>query len=765
MNLIMFLRLAGRNFWLMLMCGAVAASIVFHLTKNEKKEYQTKTVLNTGLVSGYNIESSTSTRIDYAFITNEIENILSAIKSRQTHEELAAHLLAAALLQHSEADSVLTEASFQKLKKEIPPSVWDSLADYSSFDNTLMNVKAWRDRNDDNIVEKLLEEGHPFFGVETLQSNIATKREGMTDMIQMTFTSTDPALCRYTLLHLIDITVSKHRGIKEGQTSNVLAYFEDATNASVKELREREDGLLQFMVNNKIINYYEQTRFIAGKKEDLDELYFSERMKLAAADSARSNLEWQLSKRVNLPKLNEEIVKQRSNLATVSGRIAQLEIGLLDTFINSNPLPAFGVRDVHEDIKSKLAKLSSQKTLKDLQQKSDQLKSNMRRAADATFSIMRTPDGIEIRNLLNSWLNKWLEVEEVSARLDVFAQRKEEFDQTYARFAPWGSRIKRIEREISVSERSYLENLHSLNVARMHRYNTLMSTNLRVVDAPQYPDKAKPSKRMLSVIVSFIAAFILVLVTALAIELLDSSLKDPENAKKTIGLELFTAFPKLPSNWLTHHKYDYVLLLDRSVEQLLQHIKIDLRQFSRTYIARVGIMSTLDGDGKSFIASHMIAKLRVNGNRVLYLRPLVHKSLRKDPPEHEDNRFYHVDHTLFDKEDEADLLPNENVAWHNYNYIVTEMPPLMAGHYPAKMLNQMDISILVARANRSWMSADRRAVEIAAKMTKNPCRLVLDAVRVDLLESSLGEIPRRRSFLRRIIKKLAKRNWTRTKTE
>lgn len=761
MNFIMFLRLVGRNFWLMFMCGVTAASLVFYLTQNEKKEYQTKTVLNTGLVSGYNIESNSSTRIDYAFIANEIENILSAIKSRQTHEELAAHLLAYALLQRSVADSVLTEASFLKLKKEIPPSVWTALVDEYSFDNTLTNIKSWRDRNDDNIVEALLEESHPFFGVETLQSNIATKREGTTDMIQMSFTSTDPALCRYTLIRLTEIAVSKHRAIKEGQTSNVLSYFEQATSESVRELKEREDGLLQFMVNNKIINYYEQTRFIAGKKEDLDELYFSERMKLAAADSARSNLEWQLSKRINLPQLNEEIVKQRHNLANISGRIAQFEIGLLDTINNNYSTPIIGVRDVRQDIKFKLAKASDQKSLKDLQQKSDQLKTNMRRAADATFTIMRTPDGIEIRNMLNSWLNKWIEVEEVSARLNVFTQRKQEFDETYARFAPWGSRIKRIEREISVSERSYLENLHSLNVARMHRYNTLMSTNLRVVDPPQYPDKAKASKRIMSVIIAFLAAFIIVLVTALAFELLDGSLKDPDNAKKLIGLELFTAFPKLPRNWLTHHKYDYVMLLDRSVEQLLQHIKIDLRQFTRTYVARVGIMSTLDGDGKSFIAAQMIAKLRVNGNRVLYLRPQPHKPQSPDIYEHEDNRFYAVDHTLFDKEDEADLLTDENVAWHHYNYIVTVMPPLMAGHYPAKMLNQMDISILVARANRTWMPADRRAVQIAAKMTKNPCRLVLNATRVDLLESSLGELPRRRSFLRRIIKKIAKRNWSR----
>ena len=755
MNLVMILRLLGRHIGLMLLCGATASALVFQMTKNEKKEYQTKTILNTGLVSGYNIESNSSTRIDYAFIGNEIENILSLIRSRQTLDELAENLLAQALIQRTASDSIITVTSLRKLQTQIPPSVHDEIVDYNSFENTLLKIKEWHNQHSDNIIKTLLESGDPLFGVESIEKNVTTKREGTTDMISITYTTTDPAVCRNTLVKLTEISIARHRSIKEGQTSNVLEFFQEATKESGDSLRNKEDGLLNFMVNNKIINYYEQTRFIAGKKEDLDEMYFSEMMKLAAADSARRTLEVQLKNRVSLPQLNQEIIKQREALSNVSARIAQLEIGLLDTFNTATEQNA--APDARKKIKADFVKNGDQNSLAALRQRSDQLKNSLRKSAESTFAAMRTPEGIEVKNMLTSWLNKWLEVEEILARLKVFKQRKEEFDQTYARFAPWGSRIKRLEREIGVAEKSYLENLHSYNVARMHKYNTMMSTNLRIVDPPQYPDNPKASKRTMLVVVAFLAGFILIFVFALTLELLDGTLRDPENAQKTVGLDLFTAFAKLPRRWEKNRKYDYGLIMDRSTEQLLQHIKIDLRTFTRTHIARIAFISTTDRDGKSFVASHMIEKLREKGNRVLYIRP--QKDFQKVKNPHEDDRFYIVDHKLVDKEDEADLLPDENVGWHNFNYILTEMPALIHGNYPAKMFNQMDITLLVARANRTWTLADRRAVGIISRMTQNPCRLVLNATRVDLLENSIGEIPRRRSIIRRMIKKIARRDW------
>jgi hypothetical protein len=47
---------------------------------------------------------------------------------------------------------------------------------------------------------------------------------------------------------------------------------------------------------------------------------------------------------------------------------------------------------------------------------------------------------------------------------------------------PAGATIKRLEREISVSEQGYLELLHGLNLAKLKLQDNEMSSNLKAID-------------------------------------------------------------------------------------------------------------------------------------------------------------------------------------------------------------------------------------------------------------------------------------------
>ncbi|MBL7815591.1 MAG: hypothetical protein JNL70_11285 [Saprospiraceae bacterium] len=733
MNFINFLRLVSRNWLLLSLSMLTAAAVTFHLTRDTPKEYQSHTVINTGLVSGYNIESSNGGRIDYAYTNNEMENILGIARSRETQEEVLARLLAQALIQTAPSVEIISAAAFEDLKKDINSTVRTQIVDNQSFETTLNNIKAWRDNPEDNNIKAILSGKHPLWGIEHLQEMVI-KREGNSDMVRFSYTSTDPSVCRNTIKILTDIFFQKYRANKEGQTSDVLAFFENATQESAATLNGKEDNMLNFMVNNKIINYYEQTRFIAAKKEDLDELYFKEMMRLAAADSARRNLEAQIGSRINLPKINQNLARQRNQLAQASSRAAALEIGSL------------------EDTTAQI----DTRQLNQINTQIEYLRKEMRHNADATFAVERTPEGIDTKNVLAQWLTQWIDVEQGLARLNVFRERKSEFDRIYSRFAPWGSKIKRLEREIDVAERAYLENLHSYNQARLHKFNMMLSGNLRVVDAPFFPDKPKPSKRAMLIIVAGLAGLILPLALMIALELLDKSLRDPENAAATTGLALFAAFPKLPKNWMQHNRVNFPLIVERSVEQLLQHLKIDLKLHSKNVVARLAFLSPNSGDGKTMIASATVQKLRSYGYRVLFLRP----DNLSEGTTHEDDLFYKADFTLFEKEDELDLIDNQNIGWHRCQYIVTEIPAIGSGNFPAKLLSQVDVTLLVCRANRTWSNADRRALATVNQFLKRPARLILNATRLDLLEDSLGELPRKRSVLRRWVKRLARRNWT-----
>ena len=708
----------------MLLAGIILAAVVFYGTLNEKKEFTSHTLLNTGLVSGYNLESSGGAKIDYAYTNNEMENLLSLASSYEMMEELAMNLLAEYIILDEPNPSQITLEGWEEMKSQDIHEVRLLIKVDGDLEKTLANIQRYRAEQEENPVQLLLYGKHPFFGIEHLQE-LQVLREGKSDQIRFKYSTTDPAVCRYTLQKLTKIFIHRHRTIKQIQSTDVLEFFEKATREAQDNLDAKEDRLLSFMIQNKIINYYEQTRYIAAAKEDLDEMYFLELMDLAAADSALSRIEAEMEKQVSLPELNTSLVLKRNELSKLTSRIAEYELFRLDSF------PA------------------DQSVFLDLKEQASQLKNDIRQTASASFAINRTPEGVELKNLLTQWLNKVMDVEQAMARLAIFKQRKIEFEEIYSKFAPWGSRIKRYEREIDVAERAYLENLHSYNQARLHKFNMMMSANLKVIDQPILPVKPAGSKRKMLIIVAFLVGFILVLACVTALELLDNSLKNPLRASEQIGLEVAGAFPVFPALVGNKEKIDYQQVRGRSLGQFMQHIKLDLRQTNQTTCQpkRIAMISTRQHEGKSFVTQMAVEKLRACGERVAHIFP--------KPPlpnRHPDDFHYTPDIHFFEKKSEAALVKETAFSDKDYQYIFLELPGLLTDTYPVDLLSQYNLTMLVARANRSWNHADTKALKSFRQGISSVPKLVLNGIQPEALEDSLGEIPKYRSKLRQRVK-------------
>jgi uncharacterized protein involved in exopolysaccharide biosynthesis len=73
---------------------------------------------------------------------------------------------------------------------------------------------------------------------------------------------------------------------------------------------------------------------------------------------------------------------------------------------------------------------------------------------------------------------------------------------------PAGATIKRLEREISVSEQGYLELLHGLNLAKLKLQDNEMSSNLKAIDPPFYPLSPNPTKRAINIAAAFIGGIL-----------------------------------------------------------------------------------------------------------------------------------------------------------------------------------------------------------------------------------------------------------------
>lgn len=690
MTFIEIIRLIARYFVYIIACAILLSGLVFWSTKNGKKQYSTHTLLNTGLISGYNIESNKSSRVDYAFTNNEIENLINLATSYETNKELSARVIARVLMDNEQGKLPLLPENHEDVRKSLAP-LDIQVSQFSDANELYEYLSQVREADQYNPVYRLTNSDDPFFGVEQLET-ITVMREGSSDMIRMEYSSIDPFMSQYTLELLTEIFISKHKGIKEGQSESVINFFEEATTKTSNKLKNAEDMLLRFRVDNQIINYYEQTRFISGNKEELDKQYQEELKVLAGAESALAKIEDEIADNSMLPLIQTEIADNRQALSGYVSQVSQMEL-IKDTLPTSS-----------EELITKRI----------LNSRIDSLKASMALAAEKVMMINQTPDGIETKDLLGQWLTNTIAKEESAARLKVMERRQKEYETIYDRFAPLGSTLKRLEREIDVAEREYLENLHSFNQARLHKYNMLMSSNLKVIDAPYYPIKPEKSKRAMMIALAFIVGLVLPAALLIALEMMDSSLKKPENAREATKLAVAGILPKVKQSKKSQ-KIDFKKLSNQALNLFFQQLMAECPQ--DTTPKEVIVISMDEGEGKSFLIEQ-IREYRAQSRR---------------------QHLSQLESSLDKAEEEFEF---------------TELPAILHNSYDRKTVTKAQAHVLVCRADRRWTAADKHALKVYKKITGQKPLLLLNGVSTHVMEEIVGEIPRKRSWLRRLVKQL-----------
>lgn len=683
MSFLHFVNLLLKNIkWLILIPLTMAASI-YYFTRNEKKIFSSETVIYTGIASGYNL--SGYNKADFFATSNAFDNLLSIINSRETKEQVAIQLLSSHLFLKKFDPSVLSWGADNELKKIIPDSVKKQLVK-PSLPETVSAVEDFMQADDKNLIYVLLNSDNPYYSVNSLQ-NIKAVRMSSSDLVKVSYETNDAAICKHTLELMIETFVKKHKLLRQGQTDSVIAYFEKETHNSFRRLDSVEQIFLEFNKQNDIINYYEQTKAVAGEKENLDAQNHNLEMERMATGSTLNKVNDNIKGRIYQTLYSPMIMAEREKLSDVYTKIALSEV-------------------INKDDNSGATK----KYTDSLKNVSESIEKNLRNSLDKLYAETNTPNGIPTKTILDEWLKATLSFEQSKARLTVMDKRKKEFKEQYKKLAPLGATLKKIERQIQASEQEYLELLHGLNQARLTQQNNELTSNLTVVDPPYLPLKANSSKRKILIIVGFLAGFIVVLAIILTNSLLNKTLQEPLRAKKLIGLPILSIYPLLknPSDFIARANL-------RMVQQLLSVINETEKP------AIIGITSVEKGEGKSTIASIWENELKRLGFVVSR-----RTQLNEDP-----------------------ITQKEGI-------VLVEMPPLEDMIMKKGMSPELTHVFLICRANRVWRKMDKTLLELFAKVVPLPLIPVLNGVETDFAEDYIGEVPKKRTGIRAILKRLIK---------
>ena len=192
------------------------AGLVFLLTKNQAKTYSSNTTIYTGIASGYSIGSQGSTGIDYFGVNNAFDNLINIINSRSTLEDVSLTLFARCMMLEKASPHLISEESFSELQSIVPAEV-KSIIDKSSLEKSVKNLKEMMKKDATNFVYELVNLNHPFFSIDAI-SDIRAFRVSSSDMIEISYESTDPGICMSTLEVLSGVIIKNYSGIKANQT-------------------------------------------------------------------------------------------------------------------------------------------------------------------------------------------------------------------------------------------------------------------------------------------------------------------------------------------------------------------------------------------------------------------------------------------------------------------------------------------------------------------------------------------------------------------
>ena len=684
----------------------IITALVAYFSQFLEKKYTVTTSIYTGITSNTGLNDET--RPDWQAVNNTYDNLVNLTKSRGTLENVSLKLLALNLMHGDpEIDNLyITANNYKKLIASVPEEILH-LVDTASLDKTVNLFKEYKYSDSRNYLHELFNGSSAFYSYNAL-SSIIIRRQGNSDLIEIAYTSTDPGITWNTVKLVSEELKYSYNNLRYQTANDIVKYYEEELKKLRVQLNKQENELTDYNVKNSVINYIEQTKAIAHSFADFENRYEETRRNYESSSSIIKNLEQYMDIRTKLVKSNEEFINTLAEVSRISGKITEIETFTSDEMLSKD---------------QELVKYREE--LRDAEKKIGLITNNIN-------SYKESKEGLAIEGLVQEWLNQTLIQAKAQADLKVLNERKNDFADQYKNYSPIGTRINQQEREIHVTEQSYLEVLHALNMAKMKQKNLqLTSSNLNTISDASYPLFSDKGKRFLLVIAAVIGSIIFIIGLNLVIELLDRTLRDAERARRLTGMNILGAFTGRNSQL----KYrGFVKTCNRisaayACNRLTPYIK-------KGDTLCINILSLEEKEGKTFISRYFQESWEELGFNVKYLR------VGQDIP---------IDASLFmaehiDKHIQLESRPD---------ILIVEYPSIQQYGVPSHLLGSSQVNLLVANACRVWKNSDTELVKYLRDITEGTALyLYLNNATREAVEDFTGQLPPQtsmRSFANRMM--------------
>ncbi|MCE9439106.1 hypothetical protein K0H23_08135 [Bacteroides fragilis] len=704
------LRPLWRVRWWIIIGTLIITTFVYYRAGNAHKTYNVDTTLYTGVISGYGVEDN-AIAANWAMAQNAIDNLINIIRSESTLKRVSMRLFSRILVQGDpEKDqNGITSSSYNYVYNHMKGSpdgkTLISLIDKTSEENTLKNFQKDEKPDRNNYIYGLFYYQHPYFSYTALQ-NIHVDKIGNSDLLRIHYSAGDPGVAYNTITLLMEEFVVEYRLLRYGETNKVISYFKSQLDSIGSELSKHEDDLTQYNVDNRIINYYDETKEVAAINKEFELRDQNVRFAYNSSKAMLAELERQMDSNAKLAIQNTDLIDKLRQASTLTGRITEMET------ISSS--------DSNTDQQLQNYKKQLAQTRQELQKISN-------RYVGGKYS----KEGISKTNIVEQWLDQTLRFEQAKAELEIVEKNRKEMDAKYRFFAPVGTTIKRKERLINFSEQNYLANLKSYNDALLRKKNLEMtSSTFKVLSPATYPISHESTNRKKTVMMACVASFIFLVALFLLIELTDRTLRDTIRTRKLTGCPILGSFPYLTKSNPIYIQQDKIATqyLTNSILNFLSD-----RKEGQPFI--LNILSIEAGMGKTYLIERLQKLLESKGIKVCTLTDKINFDSASST------------YTLAQNISDLHILQDEDV-------VIVEYQSLDRISVPTLLLQSASMNLLVVSALKGWKNSDRAILrKLKLQLGKSPYLYLNKAPRYEV-ENYTGMLPPY-TFIRRLLYRLS----------
>lgn len=669
--------------------------LVIYFTQFLPYSYTVKSSIYAGITSSTSLDGAA---VNFAAVAATFDNLVSIAKSRGTLEKVSLRLLANSYTHGEEwKDNKYIQAKHYRQLLQITPAEVLNLVDRNSESKTLANLTAYKKDDHNNFIYSIFNRPVAFYSMSALD-RVDLKRVGNSDILDITYTSADPGLTQQTVAYLIEELINAYEILRFKSTNDVIAYFEEQVRLAKIKLNEEEDNLMYYNVQERIINYDEETKVLAAARYQVDDRMEAARRTYEGAVALRKMLDDKMDIRAQIIRNNTNLLQELNKVSSLNQSIMEKEIFISD--------------------KSKSKSEELQKEKEELERAENRI-SNI---SDNLNEFAFTKEGVGIENMVSEWLIALINEARAEAEMKVLESRQKDIFDQYSHMSPVGTQVNRKERAISIAEDNYRTQLSGLASANLRLKNIEMSTsNLQTVAPPSYPLTDNGRNRFMYILAAFFGSMIFIILYFLLIEVLDHTLRDPYRGKRLSGLPVIAAF-----NGISNLKYrGFLKACNRLAaayccNRLNKYMKVGEPTV-------INLLSINSREGKSFLAKYFIRHWESEGLRV---RLVTH-----DYDFECNNKQYIQAQQLSDfwTLNEAEKTPD---------IILVEYPSIKDSSIPLSVLQKADANLLIANACRLWRDSDNTTLAPFKEALKDiPFMLYLNNADRDVVESFTGELP------------------------